>query len=352
MKGNVALAEAAVRAGCKMFAGYPITPQSEILEYLSWRLPEVGGQFIQTESELAGISMVMGGAAAGQRVMTSSSGPGFTLKQEGISYLSSTELPAVIVDVMRYGIGLGDITLGQADYFQATKGGGHGGYCLPVLAPSSVQENADLVVKAFDIAERYRTPVIVLSDAAIGQMCGSVELPEYRQYDPDRFDWALKGRDEQHPNGRTMTDRIYYDFAYEDYDPHLRSRYAEMKENEQRWEEVAVSDADIILVAYGISSRICKEAIKLARAEGLHLGLIRPITLWPFPVKSFVKYNGKVRGYLAVEMNAMGQMVEDVYLAAHGTTPVYSMPTGRDVANSSDIIKYVSDILAGKKEAY
>ena len=352
MKGNVALAEAAVRAGCKMFAGYPITPQSEILEYLAWRLPEVGGQFIQTESELAGISMVMGGAAAGQRVMTSSSGPGFTLKQEGISYLSSTELPAVIVDVMRYGIGLGDITLGQADYFQATKGGGHGGYCLPVLAPSSVQENADLVVKAFDIAERYRTPVIVLSDAAIGQMCGSVELPEYRQYDADRFDWALKGRDEQHPNGRTMTDRIYYDFAYEDYDPHLRSRYAEMKENEQRWEEVAVSDADIILVAYGISSRICKEAIKLARAEGLHLGLIRPITLWPFPVKSFVKYNGKVRGYLAVEMNAMGQMVEDVYLAAHGTTPVYSMPTGRDVANSSDIIKYVSDILAGKKEAY
>ena len=203
--------------------------------------------------------------------------------------------------------------------------------------------------KAFDIAERYRTPVIVLSDAAIGQMCGSVELPEYRQYDADRFDWALKGRDEQHPNGRTMTDRIYYDFAYEDYDPHLRSRYAEMKENEQRWEEVAVSDADIILVAYGISSRICKEAIKLARAEGLHLGLIRPITLWPFPVKSFVKYNGKLEDiWPLLKMNAMGQMVEDVYLAAHGTTPVYSMPTGRDVANSSDIIKYVSDIWRGE----
>lgn len=352
MKGNVALAEAAIRAGCRMFAGYPITPQSEILEYLSSRMAEVGGQFVQTESELAGISMVMGAAACGQRAMTSSSGPGFTLKQEGISYLSSAELPAVIVDVMRYGIGLGDIILGQADYFQATRGGGHGGYCLPVLAPSSVQENADLVYRAFDVAEKYRTPVIVLSDAAIGQMCGAVELPPFRDHDIDRFDWTLKGRDEAHPNGRTMTDRMYYDFGYLEYDEHIRDRYNEMKEKEQAWEEWEAEDAEFLLVSYGISSRVCKEAVKLARAEGIRLGLIRPIAVWPFPQKAFDRFNGTVKGYLAVEMNAMGQMVEDVVLAARGKTPVYSMATGRVIADSEDVVRVVKDILAGKKEVF
>ena len=352
MKGNYALAEGAIRAGCRMFAGYPITPQTEILEYLSSHMREVGGEFIQTESELSGINMIIGAAAAGQRVMTSSSGPGFSLKQEGISYMSSMELPTVIVDVMRYGIGLGNVVLGQADYFQATKGGGHGGYKLPVYAPASVQENADFMFKAFDTAEKYRTPVILLSDAAIGQMMGSVELPAPIEHDINKFSWTLKGRDAEHPVGRKMTDVIYYDYAYDDYDPHIRERYRKMHDELQEWEEVCCDDADIIMVAYGISSRVCKEAIKLGRAEGLKVGLLRPITLWPFPEKAMEKFNGKIKGYLTVEMNACGQMVEDVALHAKGTK-VYSDPTGRKVADSEELVELVRNILAGNvKEAY
>ena len=352
MKGNYALAEGAIRAGCRMFAGYPITPQTEILEYLSSHMREVVGEFIQTESELSGINMIIGAAAAGQRVMTSSSGPGFSLKQEGISYLSSMELPAVIVDVMRYGIGLGNVVLGQADYFQATKGGGHGGYKLPVYAPASVQENADFMFKAFDTAEKYRTPVILLSDAAIGQMMGSVELPAPIEHDINKFSWTLKGRDAEHPVGRKMTDVIYYDYAYDDYDPHIRERYRKMHDELQEWEEVCCDDADIIMVAYGISSRVCKEAIKLGRAEGLKVGLLRPITLWPFPEKALEKFNGRIKGYLTVEMNACGQMVEDVALHAKGTK-VYSDPTGRKVADSEELVELVRSILAGNvKEAY
>ena len=352
MKGNYALAEGAIRAGCRMFAGYPITPQTEILEYLSSHMREVGGEFIQTESELSGINMIIGAAAAGQRVMTSSSGPGFSLKQEGISYLSSMELPAVIVDVMRYGIGLGNVVLGQADYFQATKGGGHGVYKLPVYAPASVQENADFMFKAFDTAEKYRTPVILLSDAAIGQMMGSVELPAPIEHDINKFSWTLKGRDAEHPVGRKMTDVIYYDYAYDDYDPHIRERYRKMHDELQEWEEVCCDDADIIMVAYGISSRVCKEAIKLGRAEGLKVGLLRPITLWPFPEKALEKFNGRIKGYLTVEMNACGQMVEDVALHAKGTK-VYSDPTGRKVADSEELVELVRSILAGNvKEAY
>lgn len=352
MKGNYALAEGAILAGCRMFAGYPITPQTEILEYLSTRMLEVGGNFIQTESELAGINMVIGAAAAGQRAMTSSSGPGFSLKQEGISYLSSMELPAVIVDVMRYGIGLGNVVLGQADYFQAVKGGGHGGYKAPVYAPASVQENADFVFKAFDTAEKYRTPVIILSDAAIGQMMSSVELPEAIEHDINKFDWTLKGRDAAHPTGRKMTDVIYYDYKFDDYDPHIRARYQKMHDELQECEEVMTDDAEIILVAYGISSRICKEALKMARAEGMKVGLLRPITLWPFPEEAMKKYNGKIKGYLTVEMNACGQMVEDVALHAHGTK-VYSYPTGRKVADSDDVVALIDGILKGNvKEAY
>lgn len=352
MKGNYALAEGAIRAGCRLFAGYPITPQTEILEYLSSHMREAGGEFVQTESELAGINMVIGAAAAGQRAMTSSSGPGFSLKQEGISYMCSMEIPAVIVDVMRYGIGLGNVVLGQADYFQATKGGGHGGYKVPVIAPASVQENADFVGDAFDIAEEYRTPVIVLSDAAIGQMMGAVELPEPKDHDINKFEWTLKGRDAKHPTGRKMTDVIYYDYKYDEYDPHIRERYGKMHDELQRWEEVEAEDADIILVAYGISSRVCKEAVKIGRSEGLKLGLLRPISLWPFPEKAMGKFNGKIKGYLTVEMNACGQMVEDVALHAAGTK-VYSNPTGRKVADSEDIVELVKEILNGTvKEAF
>lgn len=350
MKGNNALAEAAIRSGCRFFAGYPITPQTEILEYLSKRLPQAGGHFIQTESELAGINMVIGAAAAGFRAMTSSSGPGFSLKQEGISYLSSMELPAVIVDVMRYGIGLGNVTLGQADYFQAVKGGGHGGYKVPVYAPSSVQENADYISLAFDKAEQYRTPVILLSDGAIGQMAESVTLPEERTHDINKYDWVLKGKDDIYPNGRKMTDRIYYDFKYDEYDDHIRKRYSEIEENEQMWEEVQLEDADMVLVAYGITSRVCKEAVKLARLQGVKLGMVRLITLWPFPKKALKKINGKIRAYLSVEMNACGQMFEDVVLNAE-STPVFSYPTGRVIADSKDILKIIGEIYSGEREA-
>ncbi len=349
MKGNYALAEGAIRAGCRLFAGYPITPQTEILEYLSSHMAEAGGTFVQTESELAGINMVIGAAAAGARAMTSSSGPGFSLKQEGISYMSSMEVPAVIVDVMRYGIGLGNVVLGQADYFQVTKGGGHGGYKVPVYAPASVQENADFVFKAFDTAEAYRTPVIILSDAAIGQMMGSVELPDPIEHDINKFDWTLKGRDARHPTGRKMTDVIYYDYAFDDYDPHIRARYAKMHDELQEWEEVETEDAELLMVAYGISSRVCKEAVRLARGEGIKAGLLRPITLWPFPEKAMKKFNGRIKGYLSVEMNACGQMVEDVALHAGGTK-VYSDPTGRKVADSEDLVALIKDILAGKIE--
>lgn len=352
MKGNHALAEAAVRAGCKLFAGYPITPQSEILEYLSWRMAEEGREFVQTESEIAAINMVMGGAATGHRCMTSSSGPGFSLKQEGISYMASIELPAVVVDVMRYGFGLGQISVGQCDYFQATKGGGHGGYFVPVFAPSSVQENVDYVLAAFDVAEKYRTPVIILSDASIGQMSAAVKLPEFQEHDADSFDWALGTPAKHQPCGLKRTDCSYSDFPGEAYIPHMVGKFDAIMENEQRWEEVQTDDAEIILVAYGITSRICKEAVIMAREEGIKLGLIRPVTLWPFPTKAFEKFNGKVKGYMSVEMNLTGQMVEDVYLAAHNTTPVYNYPTGIDIADSDKILEQVKAVLRGEKEAY
>ncbi len=363
MKGNNALAEAAILAGCRFFAGYPITPQTEILEYLAKNLPERGGHFIQTESELAGINMVIGAAATGFRAMTSSAGPGFSLKQEGISYLSSMELPAVIVDVMRYGIGLGNITLGQGDYFQAVKGGGHGGYKAPVYAPSSVQENVDFTFKAFDTAEAYRTPVIILSDGAIGQMAESVEMPEAqmaesvempeaREHDPDQYDWTLKGQDDAHPTGRKMTDRIYYDFKYTEYDPHIRERYAKMEEELQMWEEVETEDAEIVLVSYGISSRVCKEAVRMSRKKGWKVGLIRPITLWPFPRKAFEKTNKTAKAYLSVEMNACGQMVEDVALYGRGV-PVYSYPSGRVIADPEVILDKIEGIFKGtEKEVF
>lgn len=344
MKGNEALAEAAVRAGCRFFGGYPITPQSEILEYLAKRLPETGGHFIQSESELSGIFMVYGASAAGYRAMTSSAGPGFSLMQEGISYLASLELPAVIVDVMRYGFGLGSITPGQCDYLQAVKGGGHGGYKVLVYAPSTVQENADYMYMAFDKAEQYRNPVLILSDGAIGQMAEAVELREMKEHDPNQFEWSLKGKGKGQKNGKKMTDRMYYDFKFEEYDPYMRGKYANIKEKEQMWEEVEVDDAQIILIAYGISSRICKEVVKDGRRKGMKIGLIRPITLWPFPQKAFDKVNGRVDAFISVEMNTLGQLVEDVVLAAKGKTPVYSYASGRFMPDVEEIFRIMEQI--------
>lgn len=320
MKGNEAFAEACLRAGCRFFSGYPITPQTEILEYMSWRMAEVGGQFVQTESEVAGINMLFGAACTGARALTTSSGPGFSLKQEGISYLCGNDIPAVIADVMRIGSGLGDIFQGQGDYWQLTRGGGHGDYRTIVLAPASVQENADLAYIAFDLAEKYRHPVLVGSDAAIGQMVEPVELPEMKEHDINTYDWAVGPR--QEGEAQKVVWNTYYTIGAEAYTDYLKNKYAEMTENEQRWECVETEDAEIVLVAYGISSRVSKAAVKLARSQGIKLGLIRPITLWPFPRKAFDALGTQVKGFLTVEMNILGQMADDVKLATDGKYPV------------------------------
>lgn len=317
MKGNEVLAEAAIRAGSRFYSGYPITPQSEILEYLSWRMPEVGGKCVQTESELCGINMVYGAAATGARAFTSSSGPGFTLNQEGISYMCGNDIPAVIVDVMRIGSGLGDIFIGQGDYWQVTRGGGHGDYHTIVLAPNSVQESADLMYGAFDLAERYLHPVIIASDAGIGQMIEPVKLPEFIEHDINKHDWTLKGC--KLGEKKKIKKNVYW--YRNDYDTYLKAKYDAICEKEQRWQSYRVEDADVVLVAYGSSSRVAKRAVNLAREEGFKLGLIRPITLWPFPIKAFPEAKN-AKAFCTVEINILGQMVDDVKLAINNVLPV------------------------------
>ena len=316
MKGNEALAEAAIRAGCRFYSGYPITPQTEILEYLSWRMDEVGGTFVQTESELAGINMLLGAAAAGARALTSSAGPGFSLNQEGISYLVAADLPAVIIDVMRIGTGLGDIAQGQGDYWQLTRGGGHGDYHTIVLAPASVQENCDMMETAFELAEKYRHPVLIASDAAIGQMAEGVNLPELKDHNINTYDWAVRGC--KHGDAPRKIQNTYY--TRPDYVEYLRDKYAAM-DSEQRWENYKADDADVVLVAYGISSRVAKEAVNEARTQGFKLGLIRPITLWPFPDRAFAECKN-AKAFMTVEINILGQMVDDVRLAIRDSRPV------------------------------
>lgn len=345
MRGNEALAEAAVRAGCRFYCGYPITPQTEIMEYLSARLPEVGGHFVQAESEVSAISMLYGAASTGYRAMTASAGPGFSLKQEGISYIAAVDLPAVIVDVCRYGSGLGLISPGQADYFQVTKGGGHGDYRVFVYAPATVQEIADLTVLAFDKAEEHRTPVILLTDGALGQMMEPVELPEYQTPDPDK-PWVLKGKGKGKP--RHLQTAAYGGPSYDDI---IKKKYRNMDvPSEQLFEAIETEDADVVLVAYGISSRICKQAVKLGRQKGLKLGLIRPISLWPFPVKAFEQVRNTAKAFLSVEMSALGQMVEDVALAVKGQKPVYLYAAGMVPPKEQVILQMVQDILDGKEK--
>ena len=343
LKGNEALAEAALAAGCRFYSGYPITPQTEILEYLSWRMEEVGGEFVQAESELSGINMVLGAAAAGARALTTSSGPGFSLKQEGISYLVAADLPAVIVNVMRIGAGLGDISQGQGDYWQMTRGGGHGDYRTIVLAPASVQENADLMAVSFDLAEKYRHPVLIASDAAIGQMIEAVEIPEFKEHDIDKFDWTVKGcrKGDEH----RKIQNVYY--THPDYESYLLNKYKEIEETEQRYETIQVEDAEVVLVAYGISSRVCLETVEMARSKGLKVGLIRPITLWPFPVKAFEEA-GNARLFLSVEINILGQMVDDIRLAVNDKVPVEHYGSIFDIPESEGIIEKIEKWL--KKE--
>lgn len=343
MKGNEAFAESCLRAGCRFFSGYPITPQTEVLEYLSWRMEEVGGQFVQTESEVAGVNMLYGAAAAGARALTTSSGPGFSLKQEGISYLCGYEVPAVIADVMRMGNGLGDVFQGQGDYWQLTRGGGHGDYRTIVLAPASVQENADLGYLAFDLAEKYRNPVIIGSDAAIGQMVEPVELPEMREHDIDTYDWVLKPRKEG--EAKRVILNTYYDMGAEEYVTYLNKKYDTITENEQRWESVQTEDAEIVLVAYGISSRVSKAVVKKARAKGMKVGLIRPITLWPFPKKAFDALGSQVKGFLSVEMNILGQMTDDIVLACGNRCPVESYREFANVPSQTAIMQHIEHML-------
>lgn len=343
MKGNEAFAESCISAGCRFFSGYPITPQTEILEYMSWRMEEVGGAFIQTESELAGVNMAFGAASAGARALTTSAGPGFSLKQEGISYLCGSDVPAVIADVMRIGSALGDIFQGQGDYWQLTRGGGHGDYRTIVLAPASVQENADLAYLAFDLAEKYRHPVIIGSDAAIGQMAEPVELHEMREHNIDEFDWAVHGR-RKGEKQRVITN-VYYQMGADNYMTYLREKYAQIEANEQRWECVCTEDAEIVLVAYGISSRVSKEAVKVARRRGMKLGLIRPITLWPFPKKAFDALGEQVKGFLCVEMSILGQMRDDVVLACGNRRPVEDYGEFANVPSVDVILEMAGEML-------
>ncbi len=323
MKGNEAIAEAAIRAGADGYFGYPITPQSEILEYLMEAKPyeTTGMVVLQAESEVAAINMVYGGAGCGKKVMTSSSSPGISLKQEGITYLAGSELPCLVVNVVRGGPGLGTIQPSQSDYFQATKGGGHGDYHLIVLAPASVQEMADFVSLAFDLAFKYRNPAMILSDGAIGQMMEKVWLSPQKERSKTAPEWATTGKPDSRERNIITSLELDPD-RQEVFNQKLVAKYNEIREKEVRFEEFHCEDAEYLLVAYGTSARVCQKAVELARAQGIKVGLLRPITLFPFPSKPINQLADRVKLLLAVEMSA-GQMVEDVMLAVNGKKPVY-----------------------------
>ena len=312
MKGNEAIAEAAIKAGCRHYFGYPITPQTEIAAYMAKRMPKIGGTFLQAESEISAINMVYGVAGAGFRVMTSSSSPGVSLKQEGISYIAGADLPALIVNVQRGGPGLGGIQPSQSDYFQATKGGGHGDYRLIVYAPASVQEMADYTIKAFDVADKYRMPVMLLADGTMGQMMEPVELPEAVVEEVEK-PWAVRGTECKRKHN--IINSLYLNpEELERTNVERFEKYKVIEENECLYEEFMMDDAEYCVVAFGIASRISKNAVIEARKQGVKVGLIRPITLWPFPTKVLRAAADKVKGFLSVELS-MGQMIEDVRLA-------------------------------------
>ena len=323
LKGNEAIAEAAIRAGVEAYFGYPITPQTELLEHMARRMPELNRAFLQAESELSAINMVYGAACTGKRVMTSSSSPGISLMMEGVSYIFGSEVPCVIVDVMRGGPGLGNIAPSQADYFQVVKGGGHGDYKPIVLAPATVQEAIDQTCLAFDLAEKYRTVVFVLADGNIGQMMEPAELPPMRAMNGRANGrlkpWALTGA---LGRPRRIVTSIYLDPEVEEqYNRQLQAKLSAIRENEVRYAEYEIEDAEQIVVGFGTAGRVAQTAVKQARAEGLRAGLFRPISLFPFPEQRLAELAGRARGFLVVEMNA-GQMVEDVRLAVNGKAPV------------------------------
>ncbi len=319
MKGNEAIAEAAIRAGCRHYFGYPITPQTEIAAYMAKKMPKIGGVFLQAESEVASINMVYGAAATGCRVMTSSSSPGISLKSEGLSYIAGSDVPALVVNVQRGGPGLGGIQPSQSDYFQATKGGGHGDYRMIVLAPASVQEMASLTIKGFNLADKYLMTAMILADGTIGQKMEpiSFEDAEVEVYEKP---WALTGTEGKRKHN--VVNSLYLkpdELEKKNFERY--ERYKIVEENEPMWEEYMMEDAEYCVVAFGIASRVAKNAVVAARAEGIKVGLIRPITLWPFPTKALRAAADKVKAFVSVELN-MGQMIEDIRLATECKRPV------------------------------
>ncbi len=343
MKGNEAIAEAAILAGCRHYFGYPITPQTEVAAYMAKRMPKIGGVFLQAESEIAAINMVYGVAATGKRAMTSSSSPGIALKCEGISYLAGADLPALIVNVQRGGPGLGGIQPSQSDYFLCTRGPGHGDFHVLVLAPSSVQEMADLTIKGFDLAEKYRMPAMLLADGTMGQMMEPVVLPEKREETAEPPEWATTGT--QGKRKHNIANSLYLSPAeLEQLNLERFRRYAEIEEKECMWEEFMMEDAEICVVSCGITARVSRNAIIEARAKGIKVGMIRPITLWPFPKKPLFEAADKVKSFLVVELS-MGQMKEDVELATRCKKPVYGCTrVGGMIPSPEEVLAKINEI--------
>jgi 2-oxoglutarate ferredoxin oxidoreductase subunit alpha len=344
MKGNEAIAEAALRAGCRCYFGYPITPQTEVAHYMAKKMPKLGGSFVQAESETAAINMVYGAASTGMRVMTSSSSPGISLKQEGISYIACAELPAVIVNIVRCGPGLGGILPAQGDYFQAVKGGGHGDYKMVVLAPSNVQELYELTVEAFNIADRYRILTMIMGDGILGQMMEMVEFKDEENIVHQEKAWATTGTKME--RDKNVVTSIYIEpEVLEQHNLKLQAKYRMIEQNEVRVESYNCEDADIIVVAFGTIARIVSNVIKQAEKEGIKVGLIRPISLWPFPKEEFEKYAQTPKAFLTVELNA-GQMVEDVRLAVNGKKPVHFYGRmGGMIPKEIEILDKIKEIL-------
>lgn len=342
MKGNEAIGEAAIRSGCKHFFGYPITPQTELSAYMAKKLPKIGGVFLQAESELAAINMVYGAAATGVRAMTSSSSPGISLKSEGISYIAAADLPCIIVNIVRGGPGLGGIQPAQSDYFQATRGGGHGDYHLIVLAPNSVQELANLTAEGFNISEEYRIPVMILGDGTLGQMMEPVDFEAIPEPVFAQKPWAVTGTGNKRE--KNVVETLFLEAA--ELEKHVLERekkYDIVKEHLQRYEAHNIEDADVIISSYGITSRVVETAVKSLREEGIKVGVIRPITLWPFPEKVYKSV--KPKAFLSVEMST-GQMVEDIKLACECSAPVYfTGRTGGVIPTPDEVIKKVREIL-------
>jgi len=345
MKGNDAIILGALAAGCRAYYGYPITPASEIAHAAALHFPALEGVFIQAESEVSAINMVYGTAGMGIRTMTASSSPGYSLKQEGLSYIAGAELPAVVVNISRGGPGLGNIAPEQGDYFQMTKGGGHGNFRLVVLAPNSAQEMCDLTMLAFDLADKYRTPATIMADGITGQMMEVVDIPEPRAVSYDHSDWCVRGDEATRQN---LVSSIFLE--PEDLEQHnlkLERKYQEIAKNEVRFEEYKTDDAELLVVAYGVVSRIVYSTIDQARAEGLKVGLLRPITVWPFPTEAIRAHRDRVKHVLAVELST-GQMVEDVQLAVEGHCPVHFYGRcGGMVPGGKEILDQYRNILAG-----